>query len=158
MRAYWQPTCCRSAAPPQTLDSLIKQLDGALYLDDEAWQQALPHAQFTAALQVGGEGAGLGTLACHCCRWPGHLPNVWRCAPLPSTGPTAAVRLQGQQRKIAELEQQVQALVVKLEASERARAAAEERCRRAEGVERFGWLVGEEWRGVSSGWLPPRQI
>lgn len=121
------PPVCRSS---QTLDSLIKQLDGALYLDDEAWQQALPHAQFTAALQVGGEGAGLGTLPCHCCRWPGHPPDVWRCAPLPSTAPTATLHLQGQQRKIAELEQQVQALVVKLEASERARAAAEERCRR----------------------------
>ncbi|KAI7840131.1 hypothetical protein COHA_006170 [Chlorella ohadii] len=82
----WAAAVQQVEAAQQTLDSLINQLDGALYLDDEAWQQALPHAQFTAALQ-------------------------------------------GQQRKIAELEQQVQALVVKLEASERARAEAEERCR-----------------------------
>ena len=43
------------------LEGLAAQLDGALFLDDEAWQQAVPHAQYTAALQVG---AGLSPLRC----------------------------------------------------------------------------------------------
>lgn len=62
---------------PQTLGTLIKQLDGALYLDDEAWQQALPHAQFSAALQVGGKSGEvfprcLLDPSCPCAAW------MWR--------------------------------------------------------------------------------
>ena len=36
-----------------TLDALGKQIEGAIYLDEETWTQAVPHAQFTAALHVG---------------------------------------------------------------------------------------------------------
>lgn len=36
----------------RTLEDLARQLDSALYLDEEAWRQAVPHAQFSAALQV----------------------------------------------------------------------------------------------------------
>lgn len=72
------------------LDALAKQLEGALYLDEEAWQQAVPHERWAAALQ-------------------------------------------GQQRKIAELEAQLTTVVTQLEASERARAAAEERVRQLGG-------------------------
>lgn len=35
-----------------TLDALEKQIEGAIYLDEETWTQAVPHAQFTAALHV----------------------------------------------------------------------------------------------------------
>ena len=35
-----------------TLDELGKQIEGAIYLDEETWTQAVPHAQFTAALHV----------------------------------------------------------------------------------------------------------
>lgn len=50
----WVEACRNVEAAQTALDGLIQQLDSALYLDDEAWQQAVPHAQFAAALQVRG--------------------------------------------------------------------------------------------------------
>jgi hypothetical protein len=48
----WREALHNMEAAQNTLSDLAKQLEGALYLDDEAWQQAVPHAQFTAALHV----------------------------------------------------------------------------------------------------------
>ncbi|KAL4422511.1 hypothetical protein ABPG75_008708 [Micractinium tetrahymenae] len=80
----WAEALRNVEAAQLQLDDLARQLDSALYLDEEAWRQAVPQAQFTAALQ-------------------------------------------GQQRKIAELEAQLAAVVARLEDSERARRAAEAR-------------------------------
>ena len=48
----WAEAVRNVEAAQRTLDDLSRQLDGALYLDEEAWQQAVPHAQFSAALHV----------------------------------------------------------------------------------------------------------
>ncbi len=52
----WAEALRNVEAAQRQLDDLARQLDSALYLDEEAWRQALPQAQFTAALQVGGRG------------------------------------------------------------------------------------------------------
>lgn len=54
MPQRWAEALRNVEAAQRQLDDLARQLDSALYLDEEAWRQALPQAQFTAALQVGG--------------------------------------------------------------------------------------------------------
>lgn len=69
MPLRWVEAVRNAEAAQAGLDSLAAQLDGALFLDDEAWQQAVPHAQYTAALQVGAGrracGAGKGASLRH---------------------------------------------------------------------------------------------
>lgn len=114
MPLRWRQALNNLEAAQGTLSDLSKQLEGALHLDDEAWQLAVPHAQFTAALQVGAVS-------------PVRMLCGWPAAALDANFSVHA--MQGQQRKIQELEQQLRVVVARLEESERGRRAAEERAR-----------------------------
>lgn len=169
----WAEALRNVQAAQRQLDDLARQLDSALYIDEEAWRQAVPQAQFTAALQVG-SGSGSGSSAVlAAAAGPGGLRyaclldlTVYSTATEPATQthvilhvlhhpllpdllarmpkwgklwerrahawPCADPRLstyalQGQQRKIMELEAHLATVVARLEESERARRAAEAR-------------------------------
>ena len=61
--ARWAEAVRNVEEAQTTLLGVIETLDSALYLDEETWQHALPHAQFVAALQVRGPAAAAAAAA-----------------------------------------------------------------------------------------------
>jgi hypothetical protein len=51
----WQTAVANVEQMADSLDKLARALDGALFLDDDEWQKALPVHKYNMAIQVGGK-------------------------------------------------------------------------------------------------------